>query len=66
MEDIAETMDEVAEMADDLNGYVVSSYKREYERGVSGHITIRVPDEEFEEAFVRLRELVVAVPYETT
>ena len=48
--DIAETMDEVAEMADELNGYVVSSYKHEYERGVSGHITIRVPVEEFEEA----------------
>jgi len=66
VEDIAETMDEVAEMADDLNGYVVSSYKREHERGVLGHITIRVPAEEFEEAFVRLRQLAVAVPYETT
>jgi len=66
VEDIAETMDEVAEMADELNGYVVSSYKHEYERGVSGHITIRVPVEEFEEAFVRLRQLAVAVPYETT
>jgi len=33
VEDIAETMDEVAEMADELNGYVVSSYKHEYERG---------------------------------
>ena len=66
VEDIAETMDEVAEMADELNGYVVSSYKHEYERGISGHITIRVPVEEFEEAFVRLRQLAVAVPYETT
>jgi hypothetical protein len=64
--DIAETMDEVAEMADELNGYVVSSYKHEYERGVSGHITIRVPVEKFDEAFVRLRQLAVAVPYETT
>jgi hypothetical protein len=66
VEDIAETMDEVAEMADELNGYVVSSYKYEYEWGVSGHITIRVPVEEFEEAFVRLRQLAVAVTYETT
>ena len=66
VEDIAETMGEVAEMADELNGYVVSSYKRQYERGVSGHITIRVPVEKFEEAFVRLRQLAVAVPYETT
>jgi hypothetical protein len=66
VEDIAETMDEIAEMADELNGYVVSSYKHEYERGVSGHITIRVPFEKFDEAFARLRQLAVAVPYETT
>jgi len=66
VEDIAETMDEVAEMADEFNGYVVSSYKHEYERGVSGHIIIRVPSEKFDEAFERLRQLAVAVPYETT
>jgi hypothetical protein len=66
VEDIAETIDEVAEMADELNGYVVSSYKNEYERGVSGRIIIRVPSEKFEEAFERLRQLAVAVPYETT
>jgi len=63
---ITETMGEVAEMADELNGYVVSSYKYEYERGVSGRITIRVPSEKFEEAFARLRQLAIAVPYETT
>ncbi len=66
VEDIAETMDKAAEMADEFNGYVVSSYKHEYERGVSGHITIRVPSEKFDEAFARLRQLAVAVPYETT
>lgn len=66
VEDIAETMAEVAEMAEELNGYVVSSYKHEYEWGVSGHVTIRVPVEEFEQAFVRLRQLAVAVPYETS
>jgi hypothetical protein len=64
--DIAETMDEVADMADELSGYVVSSYKHEYERGVLGHITIRVPVEKFDEAFARLRQLAIAVPYETT
>jgi hypothetical protein len=63
---ITETMDEVAEMADELNGYVVSSYKYEYEWGVSGHITIRVPSEKFDEAFARLRQLAIAVPYETS
>jgi len=66
VEDIAETMDEVAEMADELNGYVVSSYKYDYEGRVSGRIVIRVPFEKFEEAFARLRQLAIAVPYETT
>jgi len=66
VENITETMDEVAEMADELSGYVVSSYKYEYERGVSGRIVIRVPFERFEEAFSRLRQLAIAVPYETT
>ena len=66
VEDIAETLDEVAEMADELNGYVVSSYKYDYEQRVEGHITIRVPFEEFDEAFTRLRQLAIAVPYETT
>jgi len=65
VEDIAETMDDVAEMADELNGYVVSSYKHEYEWRVSGRIIIRVPSEGFEEAFARLRQLAIAVPYET-
>ena len=63
---ITEAMDKVAEMADELNGYVVSSYKYEYKRGISGRITIRVPFEKFEEAFARLRQLAVSVPYETT
>jgi len=66
VEDIAGSMDEIADMADELNGYVVSSYMHEYERGISGHITVRVPVEEFDEAFVRLHQLAVAVPYETT
>jgi len=66
VEDIAETMDEVAEMADELNGYVVSSYKYEYERKVLGRIIIRVPSEKFEEAFARLRQLAIAVPDEIT
>ena len=66
VEDITETMDEVAEMADEFDGYVVSSHKYEYEQRISGHITIRVPSERFEEAFARLRQLATAVPYETT
>jgi hypothetical protein len=63
---ITETLDEVAEMTDELSGYVVSSYKYDYEGRVLGRITIRVPFEKFEEAFERLRQLAAAVPYETS
>ncbi|UCG83553.1 MAG: DUF4349 domain-containing protein [Dehalococcoidia bacterium] len=66
VEDIAETMDEVAEMTDELNGYVVSSYKYNYDQRVEGRIVIRVLFEKFDEAFARLRQLAIAVPYETT
>jgi len=63
---ITGTMNEIAEMADGLNGYVVSSHKYDYERRVEGRITIRVPFEKFDEAFARLRQLAITVPYETT
>ena len=66
VDDIAESMDKVADMADDLGGYVVSSDKHEYEEGTSGSIRIRVPSERFEEAFERLRQFAVTVPYENT
>jgi len=66
VEDIAEAMDKIAEMADELNGYVVSSHKYEYEERVDGRIVIRVPSERFEDAFARLHQLATAVPDETT
>ena len=66
VEDIAETMDEVAEVADKLGGYVVSSHKSEGEKGISGYITIRVPADRFDEAFDQLRRLAINVPYEST
>ena len=66
VEDIAEALDEVAEMAEELNGYVVSSRRYDYDPRVVGYITIRVPSERFEDALARLRQLATAVPYETT
>jgi len=66
VEDIVETMDEVAEVADELGGYVVSSHKSEGEKRTSGSIRIRVPADRFDEAFERLRQLAIAVPYEST
>lgn len=66
VDDIVEAMDDVAEIAGELDGYVVSSSKHERENRVFGHISIRVPAERFDEAFDRLRQLAVDVPYENT
>ena len=66
VEDIVEAMDKVAEVAGELGGYVLSSYKHEEEKGTSGSIRIRVPADRFDAAFDRLRELAIDVPYEST
>ena len=66
VEGIMETMDGVARIASDLDGYVVSSNKHENDNRVFGRVTIRVPAEQFDEAFNRLRQLAIDVPYEST
>ena len=66
VEDVAKAMDEVAEVADELGGYVVSSHKYERKKGISGSVTIRVPADRFDEAFERLRQLAINVPQEST
>jgi len=64
--DIAETMGKVAEVADELGGYVVSSHKYEEEKETSGSIRIRVPADRFDETFSRLHQLAITIPYEST
>jgi len=66
VDDIVEAVDYVAKIAGELDGYVVSSSKHERENKVFGHVSIRVPAERFNEAFDRLRQLAVDVPYENT
>ncbi len=64
--DITTAMDEVARLAQSLDGYVVSSSKQGEREAERGNISIRVPVERFDEAFVRLRQLALKVPYEST
>jgi len=66
VEEIGEAMDEVASIADELDGYVVSSHRYEREKTISGYVSIRVPAERFDEAFARLRQLAISVPFEGT
>jgi len=64
--DITKAMSEVASVAKELDGYVVSSNKQGDKDITYGRISIRVPSERFDEAFDRLRKLAVKVPNEST
>ena len=64
--DIGKAMDEVAAIANDLGGYVVSSNRSGNEDNNSGRVSIRVPANRFNDAFAKLRTIAVKVPYEST
>ena len=66
VEDIANALDDVATLASQLGGYVVSSHKYVHEGKTSGSIAIRIPVNRFDEAFDKLRDLGISVPYENT
>ena len=63
---IDEAMADVARVARELDGYVVSSNKQGDKDITYGRISIRVPAERFDEAFDRLHKLAVKVPNEST
>ena len=66
VEDIATTLDEIAGIAEESGGYVVSSNKwKEQERYV-GVISIRVPSELFNDTMQALRGLAVEVVFDET
>ena len=64
--DIAKAMEDVAAIADELGGYVVSSNRYGNEDTNSGVVTIRVPANRFGEAFIKLRNRAIKVPNEST
>jgi hypothetical protein len=63
---IAKAIDEVATIATELGGYVVSSNKYGTEDRASGRVAIRIPATRFNEAFIKLRAIAVKVPNEST
>ena len=63
---IDEAMADVARVARELDGYVVSSNKQGDKDIAYGRISIRVPADRFDEAFDRLHKLAVKVPNEST
>ncbi len=66
IEDVISSRDEIAQLAIRLGGYVVSSRISGEEQDRRGWISIRVPDDRFEQALAKLGELAVRVTSEST
>jgi hypothetical protein len=64
--DISATLDQIAIIAEDSGGYVVSSNKWKEQERLVGTITIRVPAERFDSTMRTLREMAVEVVAEET
>jgi len=64
--DVTAALDQVAELAENLGGYVVSSKRWKEEERLIGIITIRVPAEDFREAMAALRGMAVDITHEDT
>jgi len=66
VEDVVNARDKIAQLATRLGGWVVSSNIYGEEEELTGWISIRVPDETFDQAFTELRGLAVRVTSEST
>ena len=66
VEDVTSARDRIAQLAVRLGGWVVSSRISGEEEELRGWISIRVPDETFDQAFAELRGLAVRVTSEST
>ena len=66
VEDVITARDAITQLAAGFDGYVVSSSIWGEEEEMRGSISIRVPDERFDQALAELRELAVRVKSENT
>lgn len=66
VKDVAKSRDDIAQLAVGLGGYVVSTSFSGKDKEFRGSITIRVPDDKFEQALTQLRKLAVKVQSEST
>jgi hypothetical protein len=66
VEDVTQGCDDIARLAARLDGYVASSQIWGEEEEMRGWISIRVPDEKFDQALTELRNLAVRVKSEST
>jgi len=66
VDDVRDTIDKIAELAQGREGYVVNSSSWKEGERIVGQITIRVPSSDFNYAMSVLREMAVEVNSETT
>ncbi|MFC1938222.1 DUF4349 domain-containing protein [Chloroflexota bacterium] len=66
VKDVIKSRDEIAQIAIRLGGFVVSSYISGEEQDRRGSVSIRVPDEKFEQALAEFRGLAIRVTSEST
>ncbi|MFC1935017.1 DUF4349 domain-containing protein [Chloroflexota bacterium] len=66
VEDVTAARDEIAGVAVQLGGYVVSSRIYGEEEEMRGNISVRVPDEDFDSALSGFRDLAIRVESEIT
>lgn len=64
--DISKSLDDIAALALQFNGYVVSSNQYADVDTPNGRISIRVPANKYEEAFKKIKSIALKVPYENT
>ena len=64
--DIGKSLDDIAAIAGQYGGYVVSSNQRGDTDSPSGYISIRVPADKFGDALQKLKALATKVTYENT
>lgn len=66
VKDVLDVRDRVAQIAQGIGGYVLSSSISGQEENLRGNISVRVPDNKFEEALSQFRALAVRVRSENT
>ena len=64
--DVAAALDQIAGLAENIGGYVVSSQRWQDDERLAGAITIRVPADDFGDVMGALRSLAVDVTHEST
>ena len=66
VDDVADVREEIEDLADELDGWVVSSNIYGEQEEKRGRISIRVPSGSFDQAMAELREMAVRVTSEST